>query len=127
MPCQQVEVQIRGDLTQEPLEEPLEEPPDELLEEPPKKLLEEPPEEPLEEPPWSYLVRLLAVGVGLPHQHPEAPHVALGGELEVVDTFGGVPLDGPLPVTLSLEGDTCFIHGAADLNLTPSTQITPVI
>lgn len=48
-------------------------------------------------------VRLLPVGKRLPHQHPEAPDVALAGELVVVDALRGVPLHGPLPVRLRLK------------------------
>lgn len=59
-----------------------------------------------------YLVGLLAVGEGLPHQHPEAPHVAFGGKLEVVYAFWSVPLDWPLPMTFGLkqERDISFLR-----------------
>lgn len=50
-----------------------------------------------------YLVGFLAIRVGFPHQHSEAPHVTSGGEFEVVDALGSVPLDRPLPVTFGLK------------------------
>lgn len=56
-------------------------------------------------------VRLLPVGEGFPHQDPEAPDVALAGELVVVDALGGVPLHRPLPVGLGLEAEWALCDG----------------
>lgn len=53
---------------------------------------------------WPHSVGLLAIGEGFPHEHSEAPHVALAGEAVVVDALRGIPLHRPLPVGLGLRG-----------------------
>lgn len=49
-----------------------------------------------------YLVRFLAIRVGLPHQHAKAPHITFRWKFEVINTLRCIPLYGPLPMTFGL-------------------------